>query len=185
MQLHDLVLIFHSSKLVSRHGTLYFVLSRTVRPVRPPSPVSVRYVPYASHHTALWKEKFKDYPGELPISTTKPTIVSNISQKKEQKPIDIAAMHKGVPPPATKYDDGSGKLQVWRVLDFDKEPVPEELYGHFWSSCSYLLKYTYMVRIYSIHYHMENRSSVQKSSLLLEIIGRQLGESAAVLLAGS
>ena len=40
-------------------------------------------------------------------------------------------------------DDGSGKLEVWRVEDFKKVEVPPEMVGQFYGGDSYVLLYTY------------------------------------------
>jgi hypothetical protein len=43
-------------------------------------------------------------------------------------------------------DDGTGKLEVWRIEDFKKVPVPQDLYGQFFGGDSYILLYTYLVK---------------------------------------
>jgi villin 1/advillin len=92
----------------------------------------------------LWKEKFRDYPGELPISMQKQTIVSNVTGRKEQKPIDIAKMHAGITSDEIVVDDdGRGRLEVWKVEDFGQKVVPKEMFGQLFASSSFLLKYTY------------------------------------------
>jgi hypothetical protein len=94
--------------------------------------------------TTLWKECFRDYPGELPISMQRQSLVSNISGRKDQKPIDIVKMHSEVrPDPARTFSTAGGRVQVWRVDDYHKTPLPEALYGHFWSNQSFLIRFTY------------------------------------------
>jgi len=44
----------------------------------------------------------------------------------------------------TPVDDGSGKLTVWAIKDFKKEPVDPQEYGHFFGGDSYILLYSYL-----------------------------------------
>lgn len=40
-------------------------------------------------------------------------------------------------------DDGSGKIEIWRIEDFELQPVEESTYGFFFGGDSYVMKYTY------------------------------------------
>ena len=40
-------------------------------------------------------------------------------------------------------DDGKGTIEIWRIENFKKEPVPKEQYGHFYGGDSYIILYTY------------------------------------------
>lgn len=94
--------------------------------------------------TTLWKECFRDYPGELPISMQRQSLVSNISGRREQKPIEISKMHSEQRPAAARtFSTVGGRIQIWRVDDFHKNPLAEHLYGHFWSNQSFLIRFTY------------------------------------------
>nr|XP_027221280.1 gelsolin, cytoplasmic-like [Penaeus vannamei] len=42
-------------------------------------------------------------------------------------------------------DDGSGKIEIWRVEDFELQPVDEGTHGFFFGGDSYVIKYTYEV----------------------------------------
>eukprot|EP01125_Pyxidicula_operculata_P010594 TRINITY_DN3488_c0_g1_i2.p1 TRINITY_DN3488_c0_g1~~TRINITY_DN3488_c0_g1_i2.p1 ORF type:complete len:1469 (-),score=359.82 TRINITY_DN3488_c0_g1_i2:333-4739(-) len=96
--------------------------------------------------TILFKENFSDYPGQLLISLTQQPVVGNVSQRKEQKDLDIGKMlYGGNPPEGQMFDDGKGKLTIWKVENFDKVPFQIENYGHFWSDDSYLILYEYQV----------------------------------------
>lgn len=35
--------------------------------------------------------------------------------------------------------------QIWRIEDFEPEPVPSEMYGQFYGGDSYIVLYTYLV----------------------------------------
>ncbi|XP_063673911.1 advillin-like isoform X3 [Bolinopsis microptera] len=41
-------------------------------------------------------------------------------------------------------DDGSGKLKIWRIENFELEEVDESTYGIFWDGDSYIVLYTYI-----------------------------------------
>lgn len=43
-------------------------------------------------------------------------------------------------------DDGSGKLEIWRVEDFELAAWPADRHGEFYSGDSFVLLYTYKVR---------------------------------------
>jgi hypothetical protein len=45
---------------------------------------------------------------------------------------------------ATLPDDGQGKLEVWRIEDFEMAEWPKDKYGHFYGGDSYVMLYTYM-----------------------------------------
>lgn len=42
-------------------------------------------------------------------------------------------------------DDGTGQVEIWRVEDFELQPVAKELYGQFYGGDSYVILYTYLV----------------------------------------
>ncbi|XP_069161858.1 gelsolin, cytoplasmic isoform X3 [Procambarus clarkii] len=42
-------------------------------------------------------------------------------------------------------DDGSGKIEIWRIENFELEPVDESAYGFFFGGDSYVMKYTYEI----------------------------------------
>ena len=45
----------------------------------------------------------------------------------------------------TLVDDGSGKVEIWRIEDFDMVPLEKKLYGQFFGGDSYVILYTYEV----------------------------------------
>jgi hypothetical protein len=94
--------------------------------------------------TVLFKEKFSDYPNLLPISVTRMEIKGNVASSKQQAEIDVAKLHASKPPRETKMDEGQvGKIQMWRVSEFERSPVPTTLYGHLFSSDSNIILYTF------------------------------------------
>ena len=81
---------------------------------------------------------------------------ANIQQTK----FDVSKMHEvAARQEAKMLDDGSGVKQLYRVKNFDLEPVPEDQYGDkyaiFYSGDCYVLLYTYKKRSrenYAIYY---------------------------------
>jgi advillin len=83
-------------------------------------------------------------------------------------------------------DDGSGKLQVWRVENFARVAWPQPLFGQFYSGDSYVLLYTYynssQRREENIIYFWQGRESTQdekgSSALLSAELDKDMGGSA-------
>ena len=42
-------------------------------------------------------------------------------------------------------DDGTGQIEIWRVEDFELQPLDKDLYGQFYGGDSYVILYTYLV----------------------------------------
>jgi hypothetical protein len=61
----------------------------------------------------------------------------------------------------SQLDDGSGKLQIWRIEKFEKTPVPQDLYGQFYAGDSYIILYTYKqgTKEYIIYFWLGRNSS--------------------------
>ncbi|XP_072918799.1 scinderin-like [Hemitrygon akajei] len=65
--------------------------------------------------------------------------------KIKSVPFDVKKLHES-PAMAAQYnmvDDGSGKVQIWRIEGFKKEPVDPSSYGQFYGGDCYLILYTY------------------------------------------
>ena len=55
-------------------------------------------------------------------------------------------MHeKGSRESQTLVDDGSGKVQIWRIEDFDMVALEPSLHGQFFGGDSYVILYTYVL----------------------------------------
>ena len=58
---------------------------------------------------------------------------------------DVAAMQEcGKRKPQVLVDDGTGKVEIWRIENFEPQPVNPELYGQFYSGDCYIILYTYL-----------------------------------------
>ena len=63
--------------------------------------------------------------------------------KVEQISVDYAALANRKATEDKPVDDGSGKVEVFRVEDFKLEPVPSDTYGQFYGGDSYVIHYSY------------------------------------------
>ncbi|CAM9441041.1 unnamed protein product, partial [Hapterophycus canaliculatus] len=84
----------------------------------------------------------------------------------------------------TPVDDGSGKLEVWRVENFKLAPWPKEKYGQFYGGDCYVMLYTYLVgdRECYLIYFWQGRESTQDelgaSALLAKEMDDKLNDAA-------
>lgn len=65
--------------------------------------------------------------------------------KIKSVPFDVTKLHES-PAMAAQFnmvDDGSGKVQIWRIEEFKKEPVDPSSYGQFYGGDCYLVLYSY------------------------------------------
>ncbi|PVD37426.1 hypothetical protein C0Q70_00016 [Pomacea canaliculata] len=87
---------------------------------------------------------FRDWPQTPP--TGKVYIQSKIA-KTVQTRFDAATLHTNhaLAAETQMVDDGSGKVEVWRVEDFDLKPVDKSVVGEFYSGDCYVIQYTYEV----------------------------------------
>jgi hypothetical protein len=121
----------------------------------------------------IFKEKFTDWPSTLPI-TMAAVPKGNVAAAKANVKFDVNKMFT---PPARVdkvVDDGSGKVEIWRVKDHTKEPVDRGMYGQFFDSESYVILYTYIQKNreqYIIYFWQGKKSSINEkgSSALLTV----------------
>ena len=80
---------------------------------------------------------------------------------------DVKKLHeKGSRESQTLVDDGSGKVEIWRIEDFEMVPLEEKLYGQFFGGDSYVILYTYK-RQSSIIYFWQGQVQNFKAIALL------------------
>lgn len=94
---------------------------------------------------AVWKEKFIDYEGSLPISMRMVEKKGNIVRSIVQIPIDVPKMVAITPfIDNSCVDDGAtGTIEIFRVKDFQREHVEKKNIGQFFRGESYIVLYTY------------------------------------------
>jgi len=85
-----------------------------------------------------WEPPMKPRDWSTPVS-------SGVAKSVEQKEIDVDALVTSTRARAgsTMADDGSGKVEVWRIENFDKVKVDDAQVGNFFSGDSYIVLYTY------------------------------------------
>lgn len=94
--------------------------------------------------TILFKEKFSNYPGMLPINVSRTVVKGRIAQAQVQEPIDVKRMHSVKAREAITYGEGS-VVAVWRIEGFEKVAVAQEHWGRFFSADSYVVLFRYRV----------------------------------------
>eukprot|EP00298_Acanthocystis_sp_HF-20_P005546 c15680_g1_i1.p1 GENE.c15680_g1_i1~~c15680_g1_i1.p1 ORF type:complete len:835 (-),score=375.35 c15680_g1_i1:37-2541(-) len=93
--------------------------------------------------TPLFREQFVDWTEFRAPSDFSKVPGSSTAKKVEQKEVNVDELLSHTNPADTLIDDGSGKLTIWRIENFDKKPVPADLYGRFYAGDSYICLYTY------------------------------------------
>ncbi|XP_041478861.1 advillin-like isoform X2 [Lytechinus variegatus] len=103
--------------------------------------------------TTAFKAIFKGWkdPGDTK-GLGKTHTTGNIAHVKKEK-FDASSLHKiktsdidSNPNMASRtgmYDDGSGKIEVYRIENFEPKVQDKELHGQFFGGDSYIVKYTY------------------------------------------
>ncbi|KAF3691314.1 Gelsolin Actin-depolymerizing factor [Channa argus] len=109
-----------------------------------PKNTQVQVMP-AGGETTLFKQFFFNWlDKDETTGPSKPFTVGRIAKVK-QIPFDSSALHSNTAMAAQHgmVDDGSGKVQIWRVEKGDKVPVDPSTYGQFFGGDCYLVLYSY------------------------------------------
>ena len=103
--------------------------------------------------TILFKEKFSNYPGMLPIQVNKDDAnakPANIAQSKEQQAIDFQLLHNYDPMGGINFTNDytdtniAGKIvKFYKIEGFEKKEIPAEFYGQLWSADSFIIVYEF------------------------------------------
>mmetsp|Transcript_18299 Transcript_18299/g.28528 ORF Transcript_18299/g.28528 Transcript_18299/m.28528 type:complete len:824 (-) Transcript_18299:2149-4620(-) len=144
--------------------------------------------PTTAYAKAVFAEKDKAIDHDKPVIN--PEAYYDLTHGKDDgKPrksyeIDYAALHeKKVSETEDLVDDGNGKIEVWRIEDFQKVPVPKETYGQFYDGDSYIVLYTYTepnstTEKYIIYFWQGNHSSQDEkgaSAIFTAVADEELG----------
>lgn len=97
--------------------------------------------------TPIFKAKFKgwqDAPKGAMKSLGTASPSGNVA-KVQQSAVDIKAMQKkqALMEQEKMADDGTGKIEIWRVEDFKPVAWDKSKYGQFYAGDSFVMKYTY------------------------------------------
>ncbi|KAL1022650.1 hypothetical protein UPYG_G00030520 [Umbra pygmaea] len=111
-----------------------------------PKNTQVQVMP-SGGETTLFKQFFSNWKDKY--QTTGPGQAYTLGRiaRVEQVPFDSSTLHSNHAMAAQHgmVDDGSGKVQMWRVENGDKVPVDPSSYGHFYGGDCYLILYSYRV----------------------------------------
>uniref|UniRef100_A0A6Q2XCQ0 Macrophage-capping protein n=1 Tax=Esox lucius TaxID=8010 RepID=A0A6Q2XCQ0_ESOLU len=111
-----------------------------------PKNTQVQVLP-AGAETTLFKQFFSNWKDKY--QTTGPGQAYTLGHiaRVEQIPFDSSTLHSNKTMAAQHgmVDDGSGKVQMWRVENGDQVPVDPSSYGHFYGGDCYLVLYSYRV----------------------------------------
>nr|XP_002128995.1 gelsolin [Ciona intestinalis] len=98
--------------------------------------------------SALFTQFFKDWKRRDHVEGFGKTYSINKVAKVDQTKFDVKELYK-TPKLAAQHgmvDNGSGKVQVWRIEGADKAEVKKEDYGRFYAGDCYIVLYTYSPR---------------------------------------
>ena len=126
------------------HTTHMRAQARRFIRIHPPNRTQIERV-VESGETTMFKSYFHSFDPPYKPKANVGSASKGVAGAVEEKAIDIGSMHAGAAQSDTPVDDGSGKLEIWRIEDFKKVEVAPEKYGQFYGGDSYVLLYTYMV----------------------------------------
>ncbi|KAL2090020.1 hypothetical protein ACEWY4_014708 [Coilia grayii] len=99
----------------------------------------------AGGETSLFKQFFSNWKDkDQTTGPSKPYTIGRIAHV-EQIPFDASSLHsnKAMAAQHGMVDDGSGKVQIWRVEGGDKVAMDPSTYGQFFGGDCYLILYSY------------------------------------------
>ncbi|XP_036410064.1 scinderin like b [Megalops cyprinoides] len=99
----------------------------------------------AGGETTLFKQFFSNWKDkDQTVGPSKAYTIGRIA-RVEQIPFDASSLHsnKAMAAQHGMVDDGSGKVQIWRVEGGERVPVDPSSYGQFYGGDCYLILYSY------------------------------------------
>ena len=94
--------------------------------------------------TPLFKQNFYQWP-EANLTALGGIGAAGKKKAFVKKTFNASNLHQaGKREEQQLVDDGTGKIEIWRIENFEMAPVPKEQYGHFFGGDSYVLLYTYL-----------------------------------------
>ncbi|PAA62739.1 hypothetical protein BOX15_Mlig017793g1, partial [Macrostomum lignano] len=135
--------------------------------------------------TTQFKQLFQTWPA--PQYSGKVAGGNRIA-KTVQTQFDASTMHQSpkLAAQTRMVDDGSGKVQIWRIENMELVPQDRVLYGQFYGGDSYVIQYTYSVKEaggerYIVYFWQGRKSSQDErgaSALHATALDDQLGGAA-------
>jgi Leucine-rich repeat (LRR) protein len=119
---------------------------------------------YEFSEQVLFKEKFVDWGGSIPISMQQVPVGMNVASPRKQVKIDVNQMLVRKPvKEEPMVDDGTGKIKIWRVEDYEKSEKFEGGPGSFYVGDAYVILYTYIwknVERYIIYFYQGRDATI-------------------------
>src|SRR3990167_6632000 len=116
--------------------------------------------------TVIFKEKFSNWSGQLPISVAQVAVGLNTAKVELSGKVDVSKLHKvAQEKEEIMIDDASGTVKIWRIEEFEKVEVDSNLFGHFFSAESYIILYKYIWKnkdCFIIYYYQGRDSSINE-----------------------
>ncbi|CAI9624281.1 unnamed protein product [Staurois parvus] len=94
--------------------------------------------------TPMFKQYFRDWKDKEQSQGFGKVVTTGRIAKVNQTPFDAKILHQS-PKMSAQYnmlDDGSGKVEIWRVEDTGRVPVEPEAYGQFFGRDCYIILYS-------------------------------------------
>ncbi|NXK89677.1 ADSV protein, partial [Formicarius rufipectus] len=132
--------------------------------------------------TPIFKQFFKDWKDKDQSDGFGKVYVTERVAKIEQIEFDATKLHES-PQMAAQHnmvDDGSGKVEIWRVESSGRVPVEPETYGQFYGGDCYIILYTYPKGqiIYTWQGAHTTRDELTASAFLTVQLDRSLNDQA-------
>lgn len=100
-------------------------------------------------------------------------------EKRERAEIDVSAMAQRKAAKEEKMASLEGKVDIWRIEDFEKKEIPREQYGQFFRGDSYICLFTYEKnnKPYYIIYFWQGRDSSSDEKGASALLAKDLDDS--------
>uniref|UniRef100_A0A2K6F4Z9 Scinderin n=1 Tax=Propithecus coquereli TaxID=379532 RepID=A0A2K6F4Z9_PROCO len=132
--------------------------------------------------TPIFKQFFKDWKDKDQSDGFGKVYVTEKVAQIKQIPFDVSKLHSS-PQMAAQHnmvDDGSGKVEIWRVESNGRIPIDQDSYGEFYGGDCYIILYTYNRGqiIYTWQGANATRDELTTSAFLTVQLDRSLGGQA-------
>ncbi|XP_004676783.1 PREDICTED: adseverin [Condylura cristata] len=132
--------------------------------------------------TPVFKQFFKDWRDKDQSDGFGKVHVTEKVAQIQQIPFDASQLHTSPQMAAQHHmvDDGSGKVEIWRVENNGRVPIDQNSYGEFYGGDCYIILYTYSIGqiIYTWQGAQATRDELTASAFLTVQLDRSLGGQA-------